>query len=96
MSDITDSFQRPIVFGGVQLPAMGVSQADVTGLTPGPAGEGSPEARLVQVSRWALAARIKHGVPLSDLLSHCQTLALIEASLCSYEKADRASGSTPC
>ena len=49
-----------------------------------PAGEATPEARLVAVSRAALAARIKHGVPLSDLLGHMQTLALVEANLMSH------------
>lgn len=51
-----------------------------------PAGEASPEARLVNVSRMALAARIKHGVPLVDMLNHFQTLALLEERLRSYQE----------
>lgn len=51
-----------------------------------PAGERTPEARLINVSRMALAARIKHGVPLADMLSHFQTLALVEANLMSYSE----------
>jgi hypothetical protein len=48
-----------------------------------PAGTDTPLARLVDVSRIALAARIKHGVRLSELLDHIQSLALIEEELLS-------------
>jgi len=87
--------QRPIVFGGHQLPeinlAYTVSNDEKHALLksspqPGPAGEGSPEARLLNVSRWSLAARIRHGVPMSQLLDHLQTLALVEEKLLSYQE----------
>lgn len=51
-----------------------------------PAGEATPEARLVNVSRMSLAARIKHGVPLAELLPHITTLAEVEQHLIQREE----------
>lgn len=56
-----------------------------------PAGTDSPEARIIDVSRMSLCARIKHGVPLVDLLDHFQTLAHVEANLMSYHDPVRIS-----
>lgn len=53
---------------------------------PGPAGEGSPMARLLSVSRWAVAARIRQGAPLAELLGHIQTLTLLEEQLLSLRE----------
>ncbi len=82
--------QPPIVFGGVELPAMEVGgSADGTAyltervacdLRP-PAGEASHEARMVAVSRWSLAARIKHGVRMSELRAHFEALSEAEEAL---------------
>lgn len=105
--------QRPIHFGGVQLPPVPLHQrpglADEVfqairehalkyeGSTPldlvvedmlpplahcnPPAGEATPEARLVNVSRMAVAAKIKHGVRLAEILPHLHTLAELEERL---------------
>ena len=79
---VPNEAQPPIHFGGAQLSEL----ADgFTGHDNTPAGEDTPEARLVNVSRMSLAARIKHGVPLSELLGHFQTLALVESDLMSRQ-----------
>lgn len=117
---MADSDQRPIHFGGVELPplppvgtpgreaekaarfavaygnrlppvvwsgavgfAAGADVPDMAHMNP-PAGEETAEARLVNVSRMAVAARIKHGVPLADMVDHIITLALVEERLRSY------------
>lgn len=80
--------QPGIMFGGVSLPPIKEIQVhrDVrTSPWNPPAGESTPEARLVAVSRAALSARIRQGVPLQELLGHFQTLALVEERLMSYD-----------
>ena len=74
--------QRPIHFGGVQLPALETARS-CSDLAVGPTGEHSLEARLIAVSRTALAARIKHGVPMRELVHHVAMLADAEEALLS-------------
>lgn len=50
-------------------------------LASAPAGEATQAARVVALSRAALAARIKHGVPLAELTSHFVTLSIAEGVL---------------
>jgi hypothetical protein len=53
-----------------------------------PAGENTREARVVAVSRLALAARINHGVPLSDLVEHFTALTAAEQCLLTEQKVN--------
>lgn len=53
------------------------------GLGSGPAGEATRAARTVQVSRLALAAKLKQGVPMSELTAHFTTLSIAEGVLLS-------------
>lgn len=56
-----------------------------------PTGELTLDARYLALSRASLAARIKHGVKMSDLVSHIETLTEGEEALLSkMNRSDRA------
>jgi hypothetical protein len=79
-----ERIQRPIHFGGVQLPELHIS--DLKRWTPapmavGPAGEETLLGRIITISRTALAARIKHGVPMAELLHHVHMICDAEEAL---------------
>jgi hypothetical protein len=87
--------QRPIHFGGVQLTELVSRYEESTPLAaiieehvyepfdpkPGPAGEATRDARCVALSRWILAAKLKQGVPMKELMDHFLQLSIAEGLL---------------